>query len=141
VAAYIFCDGLHAVMPLVFLPAGPDHIPAMPHPIKVLFVCGRNRRRSPTAERIFRDDPRLSVRSAGTSDSSKRRITESDLHWADLILVMERKYAARIRALFPDAAIPAMRSLDIPDEYEFMDGELIDLLQSAVEHELEKSEG
>ena len=90
---------------------------------------------------IFRDDPSLSVRSAGTSDSSKRRITEGDLFWADLILVMERKYAARIRALFPDAAIPAMRSLDIPDDYDYMDFELIELLQSAVEHELEKPKG
>ena len=113
----------------------------MPQPLKVLFVCGRNRRRSPTAEAIYRDDTRLSVRSAGTSDSSKRRITEGDLLWADLILVMERKYAARIRALFPDAAIPAMRALDIPDDYDYMDVELIELLQSAVAHELEKPEG
>ena len=88
--------------------SSPDHPHPMPQPLKVLFVCGRNRRRSPTAETIFRGAPRLSVRSAGTSDSSKRRITEGDLLWADLILVMERKYAARIRALFPDVAIPAM---------------------------------
>ena len=80
----------------------------------------------------------MAVRSAGTSDSSKRRITEGDLLWADLILVMERKYAARIRALFPDAAISAMRALEIPDEYEYMEVELIELLQSAVEHELDE---
>jgi len=115
-----------------------DQAGGSPNPIKVLFVCGRNRRRSPTAERIFRGDPRLSARSAGTSDSSKRRITEGDLVWADLLLVMERRYAARIRALFPDTAIPPMRSLDIPDEYDYMDAELIDLLQSAVEHELDE---
>ena len=83
----------------------------------------------------------MAVRSAGTSDSSKRRITDGDLLWADLILVMERKYAARIRALLPDVVIPDMRSLNIPDDYEFMDRELIDLLRSAVEHELEKPEG
>jgi len=105
-------------------------------PIKVLFVCGRNQRRSPTAERIFKDDPRMSVRSAGVSDSSKRRIKENDLHWADLVLVMERKYAARIRFQFPAESIPPMRSLDIPDDYEFMDDELIELLKTAVEHEV-----
>jgi predicted protein tyrosine phosphatase len=54
----------------------------MPQPIKVLFICGRNRRRSPTAERIVRSDPRMSVRSAGTSESSKRSVTEGNLLWA-----------------------------------------------------------
>ena len=112
----------------------------MTQPIKVLFVCGRNRRRSPTAEWIFRNDPRLSVRSAGTSESSKRRITEGDLLWADLILVMERKYAARIRVLFPDADIPDMRTLDIPDNYDYMDAELIELLETAVAHELDEQQ-
>jgi predicted protein tyrosine phosphatase len=105
-------------------------------PIKVLFVCGRNQRRSPTAERIFKDDPRLAVRSAGVSESSRRRVKENDLFWADLVLVMEPKYAARIRFQFLGDSIPPMRSLDIPDDYEYMDAELIDLLKTAVEHEL-----
>jgi predicted protein tyrosine phosphatase len=83
---------------------------------------------------MFRDDPKMSVRSAGTSDSSKRKITENDLAWADLILVMEPKYAARIRSLFP--TVPPMRSLDIPDDYEYMDPELTELLETAVDHEL-----
>ena len=106
---------------------------------KVLFVCGRNRRRSPTAEQIFKDDPRMCVRSAGTSESSKRRITEKDLAWADLVLVMEPKYAARIRSLFDPDSVPPMRSLDIPDDYEYMDPELVELLKAAVEHELSQT--
>jgi len=81
-------------------------------PIKALFVCGRNQRRSPTAERIFKDDPRLSVRSAG---------------------VMEPKHAARIRFQFTAESIPPMRSLDIPDDYEYMDSELVELLRTAAE--------
>ncbi len=78
----------------------------------------------------------MSVRSAGVSESSKRRISENDLCWADLVLVMERKHAARIRFQFPTESIPPMRSLDIPDDYEFMDAELVELLKTAVEHEL-----
>lgn len=105
----------------------------------VLFVCGRNRRRSPTAEQIFQDDPRLCVRSAGTSESSKRRIKEKDLAWADLVLVMEPKYAARIRSLFTPESLPLIRSLDIPDDYDYMEAELIDLLKAAVEHELSQT--
>lgn len=58
------------------------------------------------------------------------------MHWADLVLVMEPKYEARIRVQFPSGSIPRMRALDIPDDYEFLDDELIELLKTAVEHEL-----
>ena len=53
---------------------------------------------------------------------------------------MERKYAARIRVLFPDADIPDMRTLDIPDNYDYMDAELIELLETAVAHELDEQQ-
>ncbi|MDZ4742208.1 MAG: phosphotyrosine protein phosphatase [Verrucomicrobiota bacterium] len=103
-------------------------------PLKILFICGRNQRRSPTAEKIFRNDPRLTVRSAGTAESSRRRIGEPDLLWADNILVMERKYEARIKSLFPGFhSLPPIILLDIPDEYTFMAPELIDLLTGSVE--------
>jgi predicted protein tyrosine phosphatase len=111
--------------------AGAEDV-AVSAPLKILFVCGRNRRRSPTAERIFRRDPRLAVRSAGTSDSSARRVTEEDLVWADLVLVMERKYASRIRASFPDVEA-TIESLEIPDEFELMDVELVEMLRVGVE--------
>ena len=101
--------------------------------MKVLFICGRNQKRSPTAARLYQDDPRLEVRSAGTSDSSRRRVSETDLRWADLIIVMERKYTARIRAKFPDLDLPRVESLEIPDDYEYMDPELVELLQDGVE--------
>ncbi len=102
--------------------------------IKVLFVCGRNLKRSPTAAKIFQNDGRFFVRAAGTSDSSPRKIRETDLLWADLVLVMERKYAARIRATFSHLEeFPEMKSLEITDDYEFMDDELISLLRDGVD--------
>jgi predicted protein tyrosine phosphatase len=110
----------------------------MTAPLKILFVCGRNKRRSPTAERIFKGDPRMSVRSAGTSDSSKRRLTQDDLAWADLVLVMQRKYAARIKASFKNMeSLPPMESLDIGDDYIFMEPGLINILRSSVDEALE----
>jgi predicted protein tyrosine phosphatase len=111
--------------------------PMTPH-LKVLFVCGRNNRRSPTAEKIFKNDRRMSVRSAGLSDTSKRKISESDLAWADLVLVMERKYASRIRQTFHHLeSLPPIESLDISDEYIFMQRELVESLRSAVAAVLE----
>jgi predicted protein tyrosine phosphatase len=59
----------------------------------VLFVCGRNQWRSPTAERLYRADPRVEVRSAGVSPKSRHQISRSDIEWADLILVMEGNYS------------------------------------------------
>lgn len=115
--------------------------------LNVLFVCGRNNRRSPTAERIFRRDRRMNARSAGLGDTSPRRIRESDLRWAHLVLVMERKYIGRIRSAFPRVdPLPPIASLDIPDEYRFMQPELVDLLESAVAaaleaHRLDQSTG
>ena len=106
--------------------------------VKVLFVCGRNNRRSPTAEKLFKFDRRMEVRSAGVSEGSKRRITASDLAWADLVLVMERKYLGRIREAFRHLdELPPMESLDIPDEYIFMQPELVETLNDAVTAALE----
>ncbi len=100
---------------------------------KILFVCGRNKWRSPTAEKIYRNDPRIEVRSAGTSEKSPHQISSSDLLWADLILVMENKHKERITRAFRDSQFLTIKSLDIPDEYGFMDEELIELIKSSVE--------
>ena len=113
----------------------------MTSPIKILFVCGRNSRRSLTAEKIFRSSRRISARSAGVSDTSKHRINEADLAWADLILVMERKYASRIRDNFSHLeSLPPIECLDISDEYIFMQAELIEILRSSVAQVLEELE-
>lgn len=103
----------------------------------ILFVCGRNQWRSPTAERIYRNDSRIAVRSAGVSEQSPHRISSADIAWADLILVMEERYAQAIQAQFRRFTLPPIRSLDIPDEYAFMDTELIDLIRSGVEYHIE----
>lgn len=111
----------------------------MPAPIKILFVCGRHNRRSPTAERLFKNDRRMEVRSAGLHETSRRRISAADLVWADLILVMERKHEGRIRAAFRQVeAFPPMESLDISDEYIFMQAELVEALKAGVESVLEE---
>lgn len=96
-------------------------------------MCGRNRWRSPTAQRLYRNDGRIAVRSAGISEKSPHQICAADIAWADLILVMEEKYAAAIREKFRHSKLPPMRSLDIPDEYEYMDAELVELIRAGVE--------
>ncbi|HEY1172578.1 MAG TPA: protein-tyrosine-phosphatase [Verrucomicrobiae bacterium] len=103
-------------------------------PLRILFVCGKNLRRSPTAEAVYRNDPRVEVRSAGVSEKSKHRVTEKDLAWAELVLVMERKHKARILEAFGGLEnLPRIESLEIPDEFEFMEEELVELIRGGVE--------
>ena len=108
-------------------------LPSMAGPINILFVCNNRKRRSPTAEKIFARDRRMHVRAAGVGDGNSRLIKELDLRWAQLVLVMEKKYAGRLRAAFPNLdPFPPVVSLDIPDDYAFMQEELIQLLRITV---------
>ncbi len=97
----------------------------------MLFVCSRNQWRSPTAERLFRGDPSMTVRSAGTSSAARRRVSAGDLEWAEVVLVMEAHHQKRLRRDFPDATVDIV-VLDIADDFQFMAPDLIELLESAV---------
>jgi predicted protein tyrosine phosphatase len=101
--------------------------------LRILFICSRNRWRSPTAEGVYRNDPRVEVRSAGVSSAARRQVSERDLEWADLILVMEHGHARQIRERFRELDLPNLQSLDIPDEYQFGDGELVKLIRAGTE--------
>ena len=102
--------------------------------LKVLFVCSRNQWRSPTAETIYRDDARVSVRSRGTSNAAARPIRANDLVWADLVLVMEQKHQSRLLSDFPDATkFRTIHVLDIPDDYSYMEAELVQLIRIAAD--------
>jgi len=97
---------------------------------KLLFVCSRNRLRSLTAEKLFEGVPGYQVRSVGTQPDARIVITEGHIGWADLIFVMEKSHLDRIRRKFPEA-LEGKRviALHIPDDYEFMQPELIEELR------------
>ena len=102
--------------------------------MKLLFLCSRNHWRSPTAEAVYQNDPRVEVRSAGVSASAKRRVSEKLLRWADLMLVMEGTHKKKLREDYPEVFHDLrIEVLDIPDDYEFMDPVLIELIQASVE--------
>jgi predicted protein tyrosine phosphatase len=102
----------------------------IPH---ILFVCGRNQWRGPTAVQIYKNDNRIDVRSAGMSEKSRHALSAEDITWADLILVMENRYKTRILEKFHKLSLPEIANLDIPDEYPYMDAELIESIQKGVE--------
>ena len=102
--------------------------------LKVLFVCTMNQWRSPTAERIYADKPSVIARSCGTSAKASKTVRGTDLQWADLVLVMEHKHRERLLSEFPvEMRFKEIHVLDIPDNYKFMDPELIAEIEAAVE--------
>ena len=102
--------------------------------MNVLFVCTRNRWRSLTAEHIFKNKPGLVARSAGTASSARRKITKQDIMWADKIFVMEKKHEEILQHTFPtEIKKKEVICLHIPDEYQYMDSELIENLTTTVE--------
>ena len=101
---------------------------------KILFVCSRNRRRSLTAETIFQDVPGWDVRSAGTEEGARIKITAGHLGWADVIVVMEKRHKERLRQKHPEEfdGKPCV-CFFITDDYEFMDAELVTVLRAKMQ--------
>lgn len=96
---------------------------------KLLFVCSRNKRRSLTAEKIYQGFPGYDVRSAGTREEARSKVTAGLIGWADLIFLMEKSHLSQLRHKFPDALEgKEVIVLGIPDDFEFMEPALIDEL-------------
>lgn len=101
--------------------------------MKLLFLCSRNQWRSRTAETIFAKRQDIDVKSAGTVASARIRVNAGHLKWADIILVMERKHRRYIETRFPgETKYARIEVLDIPDEYKYMDEDLIGELEDVV---------
>jgi predicted protein tyrosine phosphatase len=101
--------------------------------MNILFICSRNQWRSPTAEAIYKNDKVHTVRSAGTEPSARVRVTSKLINWADIIFAMEKKHKQRLVENFPIEMLnKKVVVLDIPDDYHYMDAELIDTIEISV---------
>ena len=105
--------------------------------MNLLFVCSKNKWRSATAEQIYKDSANLNVRSAGISNSARRVVNAADIDWADTIFVMENKHKKYINEQFRNRLVnKKLVVLDIPDDYLYMDPELISWLTDAIDAHL-----
>lgn len=103
----------------------------------LLFICSQNRLRSPTAEQVFADWPGVETASAGINHGADNPVTPELLAWADIIFVMEPIHRAKLSAKFkPYLVKQRVICLGIPDEYAFMDPDLIRLLKAKVPRHL-----
>ncbi len=102
---------------------------------RLLFLCSRNRWRSPTAEEIFSGAPGVEVDSAGLSSDAEVPLSVEQLEWADTILVMEKVHREKLNRHFREhLGGKRVAVLNIPDDYQFMDEDLIDLLRERCRH-------
>lgn len=98
--------------------------------MNILFVCTANKLRSPTAQAVFSGRPDITVRSAGFDPEAPCRLDAELVAWADKIYAMETHHREKIRKKFKKVLgkTPVI-TLGIPDEYEFMQPELVALLK------------
>lgn len=94
--------------------------------MKVLFICNQNQHRSKTAEEVFKG--KFETLSAGLYNENP--LTEEQLAWADLVVVMEDEQRTELAKRFPKWYMKKkIISLNIPDTYYYNQPELITILQ------------
>ena len=118
-------------------PSAPASGPGRRVTRNVLFLCSRNRLRSPTAEEVFADWPGIETASAGLAPDADTPLTPELLAWADVVFVMERAHRTRLSVRFA-TYLRGKRvvCLEIPDDYDFMAPALVELLRSRVPRHL-----
>lgn len=95
----------------------------------VLFICGKARKRSPTAADIVANWGFAITDCAGVSNDADTVVTMNEIEWADTIIVMELKQKKKLNSLFKSAlSDKTVRCLGIPDNYEYMQPELVEIL-------------
>lgn len=101
--------------------------------MNLLFVCTQNRLRSPTAEQVFADWPGVETASAGLGNEAEVPVSPELLEWADIVFVMEPVHRARLAQRFkPHLKRARIVCLGIPDSFDFMQPELVELLKRKV---------
>jgi predicted protein tyrosine phosphatase len=101
--------------------------------VNVLFLCSRNRLRSPTAEQIFASWPGIEVASAGLSSDAEVPLDGEQVQWAQLIFVMEKGHRSKLQKQFRrHLRAQKIICLGIPDDFDYMQPELVSLLKMRV---------
>ena len=97
--------------------------------VNILFICGKARKRSPTAAVVVAEHLGHPTDLAGLSADADERVSSEHLEWADTVAVMERAQLSRLkRQMGPHLKGKQLICLDIPDRFEFAQPELVDLI-------------
>jgi predicted protein tyrosine phosphatase len=104
---------------------------------KVLTVCSAGLLRSPTIAWVLSQEPyNFNTRAAGTGDYALIQVDDVLLTWADEIVTVDEGKAKFLKTrlnlleMFDKPVI----NLNIPDNYRYRDGELIELIKHAYDN-------
>ncbi len=103
--------------------------------MNILFLCTSNIQRSKTAENFFKSKyPLHDIKSAGLSEKYCKHYgstlcTLELLDWADKVFVMEPMHVERLSIYAGDKYLKKVVMLDIEDVYQYMQPELINVLE------------
>lgn len=104
--------------------------------MNVLFVCSANKLRSKTADDYFsKKHTNINFMSAGTNHKTCLKegttpLEEYMIEWADVVYVMEQKHKKEIEKHIGDKHRNKIKVLGIPDDYEYYQKELIEILNN-----------
>ncbi|MDQ1812205.1 low molecular weight protein tyrosine phosphatase family protein [Massilia sp. CCM 9210] len=98
---------------------------------RALFICSQNRLRSPTAEQVFASWPGVETDSAGLGGDASVPLSPEQIAWATVVFVMEKAHRRRLGERFR-AHLNGKKviCLDIPDNYAYMQPELVSILEA-----------
>ena len=100
---------------------------------RALFICTQNRLRSPTAENVFATYPGVETDSAGLGNDANVALSPEQIEWATIIFVMEQTHRKKLSQKFRSHLNgKKIICLGIPDDYEWMQPELVELLKKKV---------
>lgn len=101
--------------------------------IRMLFICGKARSRSPTAAQIASQWDGVRADCAGLSNDADDLLSIEQLEWADIIFVMEPRQKIKLNQQFRNELRgKRIINLDVPDLYSFMEPELVEILTRKV---------
>lgn len=102
---------------------------------RVLCVCSAGLLRSPTAALVLAQEPfNFNTRAVGASQEYALIPLDSvHVHWADEIVTMEKSHTLLVKEFIHKVGLvehaPKIVQLDIPDNYEYRNPELIELIK------------
>lgn len=102
--------------------------------MNLLFICTYNEVRSRTGQEIFGSLATYEAKSAGTDPWAKVKVSPELLRWADVVIVMENVHRQFLYEKFEkEAQNIKIFVLNIPDDYYYMQPELVEILKEKVE--------
>ncbi|MCM8525532.1 MAG: hypothetical protein NE327_03380 [Lentisphaeraceae bacterium] len=101
--------------------------------MNLLFICSKNRLRSPTAEEVFSCMQGLDAVGCGISKEAPTALSGDLVEWADIIFTMEDIHRSKVTQKYSKLLKnKRLICLNIPDIYSRMQPELVELLKEKV---------